>query len=250
MSETQTTSVALVTGASRGIGKAIALALVQQGHTVVGSATTDSGAAAITGYLQEAGAPAGSKGVVLNVTDAAAVDSLIDGLQKELGGLQVLVNNAGITNDTLAMRMKDEDWDIVLDTNLKSVFRLCRAAMRGMMKSRAGRIINISSVVASSGNPGQANYCAAKAGLEGLTRSLARELGSRNVTVNCVAPGFIETDMTNVLPEAQAAQLKQQIPLGRMGQPAEIAAAVAYLASPLASYVTGQVLHVNGGMYM
>lgn len=255
MSETQTTdvqtkSVALVTGASRGIGKAIALALVQQGHTVVGSATTEIGAAAITGYLQHAGAPAGSKGVVLNVTDAAAVDSLIDGLQKELGGLQVLVNNAGITNDNLAMRMKDEDWDIVLETNLKSVFRLCRAAMRGMMKARAGRIINISSVVASSGNPGQANYCAAKAGLEGLTRSLARELGSRNVTVNCVAPGFIETDMTNVLPEAQAAQLKQQIPLGRMGQPAEIAAAVAYLASPLASYVTGQVLHVNGGMYM
>ena len=250
MSETQISSVALVTGASRGIGKAIALALVQQGHTVVGSATTESGAAAITAYLQEAGARVGSKGVVLNVTDAAAVDSLIDGLQKELGGLQVLVNNAGITNDNLAMRMKDEDWDIVLDTNLKSVFRLCRAAMRGMMKARAGRIINISSVVASSGNPGQANYCAAKAGLEGLTRSLACELGSRNVTVNCVAPGFIETDMTNVLPEAQAAQLKQQIPLGRMGQPAEIAAAVAYLASPLASYVTGQVLHVNGGMYM
>jgi 3-oxoacyl-[acyl-carrier protein] reductase len=242
--------IALVTGASRGIGKAIALALANQGHIVIGTATSASGAAAISEYLSAAQASAGSRGAVLNVTDAQAVEVLIDGLQKEYGAVHVLVNNAGITNDNLAMRMKDEDWDAVLDTNLKSVFRLCRTVMRGMMKAKGGRIINISSVVASSGNPGQANYCAAKAGLEGLSRSLARELASRNITVNCVAPGFIETDMTSVLPEAQAEQLKQQIPLGRMGQAAEIAAAVAYLASPLAGYVTGQVLHVNGGMYM
>ena len=248
MSENQSaaTQVALVTGASRGIGRAIAMTLAQRGYKVVGTATTEGGAAAIT----EALAPLGGRGLVLNVNDAAALDSAIDGIVKELGGLHVLVNNAGITRDTLSMRMKDEDWDAVLDTNLRAVFRASRAAIKPMMKQRYGRIINITSVVGASGNPGQANYAAAKAGVAGMTRSLARELGSRGITVNCVAPGFIATDMTEVLPEAQKTALLAQIPLGRLGSPDDIAEAVAYLASPQAGYVTGTELHVNGGMYM
>ncbi|MCC6217943.1 MAG: 3-oxoacyl-ACP reductase FabG [Aquabacterium sp.] len=239
--------VALVTGASRGIGRAIAVALAQRGVKVIGTATTDSGAQAITEGLS---AFEGSKGVVLNVTDAAAVDATLDAIVKEHGALHILVNNAGITRDTLAMRMKDEDWDAVIDTNLKAVFRMSRAVMRPMMKQRYGRIVNITSVVGASGNPGQANYAAAKAGVAGMTRALARELGSRNITVNCVAPGFIDTDMTKALSEEQHASLETQIPLGRLGQPEDIAEAVAYLASPQAGYVTGQEMHVNGGMFM
>jgi len=238
--------VALVTGASRGIGRAIATTLAAQGYTVIGTATTESGAAAIN----EALAPHGGRGIALNVNDAPAVDAAIDAILKDFGGLHVLVNNAGITRDGLAMRMKDDDWDAVLDTNLKAVFRLARAVMRPMMKQRYGRIISITSVVGASGNAGQANYAAAKAGLAGMTRALARELGSRNVTVNCVAPGFIATDMTDVLPEAQKAALLSQIPLGRLGAPEEIAGAVAFLASPAAGYITGTELHVNGGMFM
>jgi 3-oxoacyl-[acyl-carrier protein] reductase len=243
----QTQQVALVTGATRGIGAAIAQSLAQQGFKVIGTATTDDGAAKISAALS---AYAGSQGVKLDVTDAAAAEALIDQLLKSHGGLHVLVNNAGITRDTLAMRMKDEDWDAVLDTNLKAVFRLSRAVIRPMMKQRYGRIINITSVVGASGNPGQANYAAAKAGLAGMTRALARELGSRNITVNCVAPGFIETDMTASLPEEQHKALMAQIPLGHLGQPTDVAHAVAYLASPGAAYVTGQELHVNGGMFM
>ena len=238
--------VALVTGASRGIGKAIALELASRGATVVGTATTEAGALAVTEML----APHGGRGVVLNVTDVPACDALVDTLTKQSGGLHILVNNAGITRDNLAMRMKDEDWDAVLQTNLSAVFRLSRAVMRGMMKARWGRIINITSVVGSSGNPGQANYAAAKAGVAGMSRALARELGSRGVTVNCVAPGFIETDMTSALDEAQTSALLGQIPLGRLGSAADIAHAVAFLASPNASYITGTTLHVNGGMYM
>jgi 3-oxoacyl-[acyl-carrier protein] reductase len=239
--------VALVTGASRGIGAAIALELAKVGVRVIGTATTDVGAANIDAAL---GAYPGCGGRNLNVTDGAAVDGLVDALVKEFGGLQILVNNAGITRDALAMRMKDEDWDAVMDANLKGVFRMSRAVMRTMMKQRYGRIINITSVVGASGNPGQANYAAAKAGVAGMTRALARELGSRNITVNCVAPGFIATDMTADLPEDQQKALLSQIPLGHLGAPADIAHAVAYLASPQASYVTGQELHVNGGMYM
>ena len=239
--------VALVTGASRGIGAAIALTLAQQGYKVIGTATTDDGAAKIT---QALAAYPGSSGKNLNVNDVAAAEALIDAITKEFGGLQVLVNNAGITRDMLAMRLKDEDWDAVLDTNLKAVFRMSRAVMRTMMKQRYGRIISITSVVGASGNAGQANYAAAKAGVAGMTRALARELGSRNITVNCVAPGFIETDMTSSLPEEQQKALLSQIPLGHLGKPADIAYAVAYLASPMAAYVTGQELHVNGGMYM
>jgi len=246
MTETTSKGVALVTGASRGIGRAIALALAGEGWRVVGTATTESGAAAIT----EALAPHGGRGIALNVTDAAASQAAVDDIVAKEGGLHVLVNNAGITRDTLSMRMKDEDWDAVLDTNLKAVFRLARAATKPMMKQRSGRIINITSVVGASGNAGQANYAAAKAGVAGLTRSLARELGSRGITVNCIAPGFIATDMTEVLPEAQKAALLAQIPLGRLGAPEEIAAAVVFLASPGAAYVTGTELHVNGGMYM
>ncbi len=239
--------VALVTGASRGIGAAIAMELARKGVKVIGTATTDAGAAKIREMLS---AFAGCDGRTLNVTDAAAGEALVDAIAKEHGGLQVLVNNAGITRDTLAMRMKDEDWDAVMDTNLKGVFRMSRAVMRSMMKQRYGRIISITSVVGASGNPGQANYAAAKAGVAGMTRALARELGSRNITVNCVAPGFIQTDMTAELSEEQHKALQAQIPLGHMGQPADIAHAVAYLASREAGYVTGQELHVNGGMYM
>jgi len=238
--------IALVTGASRGIGRAIATALAADGFLVIGTATTEAGAAAIG----EALAAAGGQGLKLDVTDAAALDAAIDGIIKAHGGLHVLVNNAGITRDTLAMRMKDEDWDAVQDTNLKAVFRASRAVMRPMMKQRFGRIISITSVVGASGNAGQANYAAAKAGVAGMTRALARELGSRNITVNCVAPGFIATDMTDGLPEAQKAALMQQIPLGRLGQPDEIAHAVCFLASAKAGYITGAELHVNGGMYM
>ncbi len=230
--------VALVTGASRGIGRAIAVELAKQGARVIGTATTAEGAGKITGD--------GLTGRALNVTSAEQCEALL----KELGEVHVLVNNAGITRDNLALRMKDAEWDEVMDTNLKAVFRLSRAVMRGMMKARWGRIINITSVVGASGNAGQANYAAAKAGVVGMTKSLARELGSRNITVNCVAPGFIDTDMTRALPEAQREALLGQIPLGRLGAAEDIAAAVAYLASPAAGYVTGTVLHVNGGMYM
>ena len=239
--------VALVTGASRGIGAAIALELAGKGLKVIGTATTDEGAAKIAAAL--AGF-AGCAGRNLNVNDAASAEGLIDSIVKEHGGLHVLVNNAGITRDNLAMRMKDDDWDAVLDTNLKAVFRMSRAVMRTMMRQRYGRIISITSVVGASGNPGQANYAAAKAGVAGMTRALARELGSRNITVNCVAPGFIETDMTAALQEDQQKALLGQIPLGHLGKPSDIAHAVAYLASPQAGYVTGQELHVNGGMYM
>jgi 3-oxoacyl-[acyl-carrier protein] reductase len=239
--------VALVTGASRGIGAAIALELARKGLKVIGTATSDDGAAKITAALA---AYPDCRGANLNVNDAVAAESLIDAVVKEHGALHVLVNNAGITRDMLAMRLKDEDWDAVLDTNLKAVFRMSRAVIRPMMKQRYGRIISITSVVGASGNPGQANYAAAKAGVAGMTRALARELGSRSITVNCVAPGFIETDMTSALPEDQQKALLSQIPLGHLGKPADIAHAVAYLASPLAAYVTGQELHVNGGMFM
>lgn len=242
-----TPSLALVTGASRGIGASIALELAHRGFKVVGTATTEDGAAKIS---QALAAFPGCSGKALNVNDLAAVEGLVDMLVKEHGGLQVLVNNAGITRDNLAMRMKDDDWDAVLDTNLKAVFRVSRAVMRTMMKQRYGRIINITSVVGASGNAGQANYAAAKAGVAGMTRALARELGSRNITVNCVAPGFIETDMTAGLNEAQQKALLAQIPLGHLGKPADVAHAVAFLASPQAGYVTGQELHVNGGMHM
>ena len=244
---TETKQVALVTGASRGIGAAIAKQLAAQGFKVIGTATTDEGAQRIS---QALAAHEGCAGRNLNVNDAQAVEVLIDAIVKESGGLQVLVNNAGITRDMLAMRLKDEDWDAVLDTNLKSVFRLSRAVMRTMMKQRYGRIINITSVVGASGNPGQANYAAAKAGVAGMTRALARELGSRGITVNCVAPGFIETDMTASLGEEQQKALLSQIPLGHLGRPQDIAHAVAFLASPQAGYITGQEIHVNGGMYM
>ena len=240
--------LALVTGATRGIGRAIALELGRQGATVVGTATSEAGAAEIGSMLSQAGIK--GAGMVLNVRDAAGCDALIEAVQKAHGDILILVNNAGITRDNLALRMKDAEWDEVIDTNLKAVFRLSRAVMRGMMKARWGRIINITSVVGASGNPGQANYAAAKAGVVGMTKSLARELGSRGITVNCVAPGFIDTDMTRALPEAQRTALLVQIPLGRLGAPEDIGAAVAYLASPAAAYVTGCVLHVNGGMYM
>jgi 3-oxoacyl-[acyl-carrier protein] reductase len=240
--------LALVTGATRGIGRAIALELARAGAPVVGTATTEQGAAEIDKALAEVGAS--GAGRVLNVRDAAQCDAFLDNLQQERGVVAILVNNAGITRDNLALRMKDAEWDDVMDTNLKAVFRLSRGVMRGMMKARWGRIVNITSVVGASGNAGQANYAAAKAGVVGMTKSLARELGSRGITVNCVAPGFIDTDMTRALPQAQRDALLGQIPLGRLGEPADIAAAVVYLASPLAGYVTGCVLHVNGGMYM
>ena len=239
--------VALVTGASRGIGRAIALRLAQDGFLVTGTATSDAGAQAVSEALA---AHPGSRGVRLEVNDAAGVDATLDALLKAHGALHVLVNNAGITRDSLSMRMKDDDWDAVLDTNLKAVFRLSRAALRPMMRQRYGRIVNITSVVGAMGNAGQANYAAAKAGVAGLTRALARELASRGITANCVAPGFVATDMTGSLPEAQKAGLLSQVPLGRLGTPEEIAHAVAFLASPLAGYVTGTELHVNGGMLM
>jgi 3-oxoacyl-[acyl-carrier protein] reductase len=234
--------IALITGATRGIGAAIAQELQAKGCKVIGTATTQEGADKITAT--------GIQGAVLNVTDGAAVDALIDSIVKQHGALHILVNNAGITRDTLAMRMKDDEWDAVVDTNLKAVFRMSRAVMRTMMKQRYGRIVNITSVVGAMGNPGQANYAAAKAGVAGMTRALARELGSRNITVNCIAPGFIETDMTTGLPEAQQKALLAVIPLGHLGKPADIAHAVAFVASPQAGYITGQEIHVNGGMLM
>lgn len=240
--------VAFVTGATRGIGRAIALTLGKHGATVIGTATSEAGAAQISAYLAEAGIR--GKGVVLNVTDAAQTDAVLADTAKEFGPITLLVNNAGITRDNLAMRMGDDEWDAVLDTNLKAVFRLSRGVMRGMMKARFGRIVNISSVVGYSGNPGQANYCAAKAGVAGLTRSLAQELGSRNITVNCVAPGFIATDMTHALTEEQKAAMLKAIPLGRAGTPEDVAGAVLFLTSPEGAYVTGTTVHVNGGMYM
>ena len=236
--------VALVTGASRGIGRAIAAALAAQGLKVIGTATSEAGAAAIAEALP------GVQGRVLNVTDGAAIDATIDAILKEHGGLHVLVNNAGITRDMLAARLKDDDWDAVLDTNLKAVFRISRAAIKPMMRQRYGRIVNITSVVGAAGNAGQANYAASKAGVAGMTRSLAREVGSRNITVNCVAPGFIATDMTGALTEAQKTALLAQVPLGRLGTPEEVAHAVAFLVSPLAGYITGAELHINGGMFM
>ncbi|MFW5453561.1 3-oxoacyl-ACP reductase FabG [Thioalkalivibrio sulfidiphilus] len=240
--------IALVTGASRGIGKAIAMALAEQGATVVGTATSESGAEAITAYLREAGLK--GRGMALNVTDAEAVEAAIKQISDDLGGISILVNNAGITRDNLMMRMKDEEWDDIIQTNLTAVWRVTRGVLRGMMKARKGRIINVGSVVGSSGNAGQTNYAAAKAGLLGLGKSLAREVGSRGITVNTVAPGFIDTDMTRGLPEAQRDALLGQIPLGRLGRPEEIASVVAFLASPAAAYITGETLHVNGGMYM
>ena len=242
-----TGQVALVTGASRGIGAAIAAHLAAQGATVVGTATSAAGAEAIQAALAKY---EGGSGAVLDVNDGAAVQAQIDAMVATHGQLTILVNNAGITRDTLAMRMKDDDWDAVANTNLKAVFTVSRAAIKPMMKQRYGRIINITSVVGAMGNAGQANYAAAKAGVAGMTRALARELGSRQITVNCVAPGFIETDMTAGLPEAQQQALLGQIPLGHLGKPADIAHAVAFLASPFAGYVTGQELHVNGGMLM
>ena len=239
--------VALVTGASRGIGAAIAAELALRGVKVVGTATTSEGAQKISDALAAHG---GCRGAALDVNDLAAAEALVESIIQEHGGLQILVNNAGITRDMLALRLKDDDWDAVLDTNLKAVFRMSRAVMRSMMKQRYGRIVSITSVVGSSGNAGQANYAAAKAGVAGMTRALARELGSRGITVNCVAPGFIETDMTHGLAAEQHKALLTQIPLGHLGQPADIAHAVAWLASPQASYVTGQEIHVNGGMYM
>jgi 3-oxoacyl-[acyl-carrier protein] reductase len=251
MSDTSDTKfegqIALVTGATRGIGAAIALALAEKGLKVIGTATSDEGAAKIS---QALAAFPGCTGKNLNVTNAVAAEALIDGIVKQHGGLHVLVNNAGITRDMLAMRLKDDDWDAVVDTNLKAVFRMSRSVMRTMMKQRYGRIINITSVVGSSGNAGQANYAAAKAGVAGMTRALARELGSRNITVNCIAPGFIETDMTAGLSEDQKKALLGQIPLGHLGQPQDVAHAVTFVASPQASYITGQEIHVNGGMYM
>ncbi len=240
--------VALVTGASRGIGRAILHELARRGATVVGTATSEAGAAAIGEELARAGLQ--GEGRMLDVTDAAQVDALVDGLLKQHGRLDILVNNAGITRDNLLMRMKDEEWDDIIATNLTSVFRLSRAVLRPMMKARYGRIVSIASVVGAMGNAGQTNYGAAKAGMIGFSKSLAREVGSRNITVNCVAPGFIDTDMTRQLPEAQRQALIQHIPLGRLGAAEDIAQAVAFLASDQAGYVTGTTLHVNGGMYM
>lgn len=242
------TQIALVTGASRGIGQAIALELGKQGAIVIGTSTTSDGAEHISQYIKEASLK--GKGLAMNVNDLAQINNAIETTRKEFGEISILVNNAGITRDNLLARMKDEEWDEIMETNLKSIFYLSRAVLRAMMKARSGRIINISSVVGVTGNPGQTNYAAAKAGIIGFSKSLAREVGSRNITINCVAPGFIETDMTRSLSAEQQQNLIQHIPLGRLGQPADIAAAVAFLASPAASYITGTTLHINGGMYM
>jgi 3-oxoacyl-[acyl-carrier protein] reductase len=240
--------VALVTGATRGIGQAIAKALAAGGATVIGTATTEEGAAKIAAYLAEAG-NAGT-GIRLDVSDGTAVDAALGDIETRFGAVTILVNNAGITRDNLLLRMKDDEWDAIMATNLKPAYRLAKAVLRGMMKARRGRIIQIGSVVGTSGNPGQANYAAAKAGLLGFTKSLAQEVGSRSITVNCVAPGFIDTDMTKALPDAQREKLLERIPLGRLGSPDDVAHAVAFLASPQAGYITGATLHVNGGMYM
>ncbi len=240
--------VALVTGASRGIGRAIALELGRAGATVIGTATTETGALEIQKSFDAAQIV--GWGATVNVTDTAACETLMAEIEKRYGAVSVLVNNAGITRDNLSMRMKDDEWDAVIDTNLRAVFKLSKAVMRGMMKARFGRIVNITSVVGEAGNPGQANYAAAKAGVAGMSRALAQELGSRNITVNCVAPGFIDTDMTKALPDAQREILLGKIPLGRLGSVEEIAATVAFLASPHAAYITGQTINVNGGMYM
>jgi len=248
MEKTLENQIALVTGASRGIGRAVALGLARAGAFVIGTATSQGGADGFAQALADEGLK--GQGAVLNVNDGPAADALISEIVKTSGRLDILVNNAGITRDQLAMRMKDDDWDAVIDTNLKSVFRLARAVMRPMMKQRVGRIISITSIVGSTGNPGQANYAAAKAGVAGLTRALAQEVGSRGITVNCVAPGFIDTDMTRELSETQRASLMTQIPLGRLGSGEDIAHAVAFLASPQAAYITGTTLHVNGGMFM
>ncbi len=246
MSNSLQGEVALVTGASRGIGKAIAERLAAEGATVIGTATSDKGAEAITAWLQASG----GKGMCLNVADHESVTAVIKQIADEFGPVSILVNNAGITKDNLLMMMKDEQWDDVINTNLTSIYRLSKAVLRSMMKSRKGRIINIASVVGSTGNPGQTNYAATKAGILGFTKSLAREIGSRNITVNAVAPGFIDTDMTRELAEEQREALVSQIPLSRLGDPEDIASAVAFLAGPEASYITGETLHVNGGMYM
>ena len=240
--------VALVTGASRGIGRAIALELGRLGAVVAGTATTDAGAAAIGEYLAAAGVKGG--GFTLNVNDAAQAEAVVGAVQKQLGDIAILINNAGITRDNLLMRMKEEEWGDILSTNLTSVYRLSKLVLRGMMKARQGRIINITSVIGATGNAGQTNYAAAKAGMVGFSKSLAREIGSRNVTVNCVAPGFIETDMTHALSEEQKNALLGQIPLARLGSVADVAGTVAFLASPAAAYITGATIHVNGGMYM
>ncbi len=239
---------ALVTGATRGIGKAIALELARAGANVVGTSTTDAGAAAISAYLREAGAR--GEGMRLDVTDAASIEPAITGVATRAGEITILINNAGITRDNLLLRMKDDEWDAIMDTNLKSAYRLSKAVLRGMMKARHGRIVNIGSVVGVSGNAGQANYAAAKAALIGFSKSLAQEIGSRNITVNCVAPGFIDTDMTRALTDAQRQKLIERIPLGRLGLPEDVAHAVAFLASQEAGYITGATLHVNGGLYM
>ncbi|WP_397606557.1 3-oxoacyl-ACP reductase FabG [Silanimonas sp.] len=246
MSNELSGEIALVTGASRGIGAAIADLLASKGATVIGTATTESGAAAIGERLKSLG----GHGRALDVTDGAAVEALVDAIAKEFGAVGILVNNAGITRDNLLMRMKDEDWNAIIDTNLSSIFRTSKAVMRGMMKARKGRIINIASVIGVTGNAGQANYAAAKAGIIGFSKSMAREIGSRNITVNVVAPGFIETDMTRDLPEEAKAKMLADIALGRLGSPRDIAEAVAFLAGPAAAYITGETLHVNGGMHM
>ncbi|MBL8510359.1 MAG: 3-oxoacyl-ACP reductase FabG [Betaproteobacteria bacterium] len=240
--------IALITGASRGIGAAILQTLGSAGAIVIGTATTEAGAESISQTIINAGLK--GVGMALNVQDAAQCDAALKAIEVQFGAVSVLINNAGITRDNLLMRMKDEDWDSVLDTNLSAVFRLSRGVLKGMMKARTGRIINIASVVGFMGNPGQTNYVAAKAGMVGFTKALAREIGSRNVTVNCVAPGFIETDMTRVLPQAQVAKLIENVPLGRLGQAQEVAEAVLFLASPSAAYITGNTIHVNGGMHM
>ncbi len=240
--------IAIVTGASRGIGKAIALALGARGATVIGTATSDAGADKISEYLAVAGIK--GKGIALNVTEQESIDGVLDAVQKAFGVPTILVNNAGITRDNLLMRMKDEEWDAIMDTNLKSVYRMSKACLRGMAKARKGRIISIASVVGAMGNAGQTNYAAAKAGIFGFTKALAREVGARGITVNAVAPGFIDTDMTRTLADEHKEALLKQIPLNRLGQPEEVAATVAFLASPEAAYITGETMHVNGGMYM